>query len=115
MKVISLADLQQGFSYLVSNPSFLLRSIVNATRMRFGVPMDAVQWLLGKVARGKLPKDLQLAAVQPGLRASATVNVMGAAMLSRRWCRWSKCSWQATARVSRSACATCRSSRQPTA
>jgi hypothetical protein len=80
MKVISLADLQQGFSYLVSNPSFLLRSIVNVTRMRFGVPMDAVQWLLGKVARGKLPKDLQLAAVSPGLRASATVNVMGAAM-----------------------------------
>lgn len=82
MKVISLADLQQGFSYLVSNPSFLLRSIVNVTRMRFGVPMDAVQWLLGKVARGKLPKDLQLAAVAPGLRASATVNVMGAAMFA---------------------------------
>jgi hypothetical protein len=80
MKVITLDDVQSGFSYLVSNPTYLLRSVVNAARMRIGVPLDAVQWLLGKVARGKLPPDLKLVAVPPGLQASATANVMGAAM-----------------------------------
>ena len=80
MKVITLDDVQSGFSYLVSNPTYLLRSVVNAARMRIGVPLDAVQWLLGKAARGKLPPDLKLEAVPPGLRVSATADVMGAAM-----------------------------------
>jgi hypothetical protein len=80
MKVITLDDLQRGFSYLASNPTYLLRSAVNAARMRLGIPLDGVKWLLGKAARGKLPPDLQLEAVPPGLRISATANVMGAAM-----------------------------------
>ena len=78
--MITLDDLQRGFSYLASNPTYLLRSAVNAARMRLGIPLDGVKWLLGKAARGKLPPDLQLEAVPPGLRISATANVMGAAM-----------------------------------
>lgn len=78
--MITLDDLQRGFAYLTANPSYLVRSVVNAARMRLGVPLDGVQWLLGKAARGKLPPDLTLEAVPPGLRVSATANVMGAAM-----------------------------------
>jgi hypothetical protein len=80
MKVITLDDVQSGFSYLMENPTFLLRSALNAARMRLGVPLDAVLWLLGKVARGKLPQDLKLEAVPPGLRVSATADVMGTPM-----------------------------------
>ncbi len=80
MKVITLDDLQRGFSYIAANPSYLIRSAVNAARMRIGVPLDGVKWLLEKAARGKLPPDLTLEAVPPGLRVSATANVMGAAM-----------------------------------
>ena len=80
MKVITLDDVQSGFSYLVANPAYLLQSVINAARMRIGVPLDAVQWLLGKAARGKLPPDHKLEAVPPGLRVSATADVMGAAM-----------------------------------
>ena len=78
--MITLDDVQSGFSYLVENPMFLLRSALNAARMRLGVPLDAVGWLLGKVARGKLPPDLKLEAVPPGLRVSATADVMGTPM-----------------------------------
>lgn len=80
MKVITLEDLQRCFSYLASNPTYLIRCAVNAARMRIGVPLDGVKWLLGKAARGKLPPDLSLEAVPPGLRVSATAPVMGAAM-----------------------------------
>jgi len=78
--VITLQEIQQAFAYLVSKPDYLLRSAVNATRFRFGLPMDAVTWLLGKLSRGKLPEDLSLVAVPPGVRFSATFNVMGTAL-----------------------------------
>lgn len=80
MKVITLQEIQQAFAYLVSKPDYLLRSAVNATKLRFGLPMDAVTWLLGKLSRGKLPEDLSLVAVPPGVRFAATFNVMGAAV-----------------------------------
>ena len=78
MKVITLQEIQQAFAYLVSKPDYLLRSAVNATKLRFGLPMDAVTWLLGKLSRGKQPEDLSLVAVPPGVRFAATFNVMGA-------------------------------------
>lgn len=77
MKVITLDDLQSGFTYLVENPSFFLRSLINVARMRIGVPLSGVHWLLEKASRGRLPSDMHLEAVPPGLRVSATANVMG--------------------------------------
>lgn len=77
MNVITIADLQNGFQYLRSNPHFLLRAALNATRLRFGAPMDAVRWLIGRLAGRKLPQDFQIEAVPPGLRVSATAEVMG--------------------------------------
>jgi hypothetical protein len=65
MTVITLDDLQRGFSYLAANPTYLVRSAVNAARLRLGIPLDGVKWLLGKAARGKLPPDLRLEAVPP--------------------------------------------------
>jgi len=80
MKVITLQEIQQAFAYLVSKPDYLLRSAVNATKLRFGLPMDAVTWLLGKLSRGKLPEDLTLVAMPPGVQFAATFNVMGTAL-----------------------------------
>lgn len=77
MTVLSLNDVQNGFAYLLSHPEFLLRCVINAARMRIGVPLDAVNWLLHKLASGKLPPDLMLTAEPPGIRVSATVEVMG--------------------------------------
>ncbi len=77
MTVLSLSDVQSGFAYLLSHPEFLLRCVINAARLRLGVPLDAVNWLLHKVAAGKLPPDLMLTAEPPGIRVSATLEVMG--------------------------------------
>lgn len=80
MKVLSLSDLQNGLSYLISHPDYLLRCILNAARGRVGIPLDAVHWLLDKLARGRLPSDLTLSSVPPGLRHSGTIEVMGTKM-----------------------------------
>ncbi|MFO0573266.1 MAG: hypothetical protein U1A78_04640 [Polyangia bacterium] len=77
MNVITIADLQNGLQYLRSNPHFLLRAALNAARLRFGAPMDAVRWLIGRLAGRKLPQDFQIEAMPPGLRVSATAEVMG--------------------------------------
>ncbi len=80
MKVIPLQEVQQALAYLVSKPDYLLRCAVNATKLRFGVPMDAVTWLLAKLAKGKLPADLSLLPVPPGVALQATFQVMGTAI-----------------------------------
>lgn len=80
MTVLSLSDLQHGFAYLLAHPEFLLRSVINAARMRFGIPLDGLVWLLDKVTRGKLPEDLALTPIPPGLRVAASVDVMGTSM-----------------------------------
>ncbi len=80
MTILSLSDLQNGLAYLVSHPEFLLRCVVNATRLRVGVPLDGVHWLLGRATRGKLPSDLQLLPVPPGVHVSATLDVMGTSL-----------------------------------
>jgi len=78
--VITLQEVQQALTYLVSKPDYLLRCAVNATKLRFGVPMDAVTWLCGRLAKGKLPDDLSLVSVPPGVRFSATFQIMGTAV-----------------------------------
>lgn len=80
MTVLSLSEIQTGLAYLAAHPEYLLRCVVNAARMRVGIPLDAVAWLLGKAARGKLPPDLSLSAQPPGIHVSATVEAMGTRM-----------------------------------
>lgn len=80
MTVLTLADVQNGFAYLISHPEFLLRSALNAARLRLGIPLDGLRWMLEKLSRGKLPADLELLPVPPGLHLSATLDVMGTKM-----------------------------------
>jgi hypothetical protein len=80
MTVLSLRDLQNGIAYLVSHPEFLLRCVVNAARMRVGLPIDGLRWLLDKASRGRLPEELQLLPVPPGLHVATNVDVMGTNM-----------------------------------
>ena len=77
--MITLQEIQQAFAYLVSKPDYLLRSAVNATRFRFGLPMDAVTWLLGKLSRASCPRICRRRGAT-GVRFSATFNVMGTAL-----------------------------------
>lgn len=71
------AVLEAGSKYLRDHPEELLRALRNLLALRFGVPLDALRFFAGRAKGKKAPKDLQLEAVPPGLRASATVDLMG--------------------------------------
>ena len=49
----------------------------NAVTMRFGVPIVALRWLASNLTGKKVPKDIEIAAVPPGVRIGATVDLMG--------------------------------------
>ena len=64
-------------SYLKDHPEELLRVLRNALALRFGVPLAALRWLAIKGAGKKAPKDVQIEAVPPGVRLSASLDLMG--------------------------------------
>lgn len=69
--------LQAAAGYLKRHPEELVRVARNALDLRFGVPVAALRWLAGQAKGRKAPKDIEIEAVPPGLRASATVDLMG--------------------------------------
>jgi hypothetical protein len=64
-------------NYIRRNPDEIVRATLNAGRLRFGVPIAALRWLAGQAKGKKAPKDIELGAVPPALRLSATVDAMG--------------------------------------
>jgi hypothetical protein len=71
------AVLEAGSKYLRDHPEELLRALRNLLALRFGVPLDALRFFASRASGKKAPKDVVLEAVPPGLRASATVDLMG--------------------------------------
>ena len=63
--------------YLVSNPQEIWRAARNAAALRVGLPLDALRWLAGQAKGRKAPKDVEIAAVPPGVRVAASVDAMG--------------------------------------
>src|SRR3954465_10678425 len=64
-------------TYLKDHPEELWRLLRNALAMRFGVPLAALRWLAVKGGGKKAPKDVQIDAVPPGVRLSASLDLMG--------------------------------------
>ncbi len=64
-------------SYLRRHPEELLRAARNAVGLRFGVPIAALRWGAGRLSGKKAPRDIEISAVPPGIRASATIDLMG--------------------------------------
>ena len=69
--------LEAATSYVRRHPEELLRVVKNAVGMRFGVPIVALRWLVSNLDGKKAPKDVEIAAVPPGIRLAATVDLMG--------------------------------------
>jgi hypothetical protein len=70
------AVLQAATSYLRSHPEELTRVLRNALGLRFGVPIAGLRWLAGQ-GDGEGPKDVQIDPDPPGVRVSATLDLMG--------------------------------------
>lgn len=63
-------------NYLRRNPQELTRSLWSLLGLRVGVPLDALRWLLERVARSGKVKDPVITEVPPGIRLTATFDLM---------------------------------------
>ncbi len=63
--------------YLKQHPDEIVRALRNAAGLRVGVPLAALRWLAAQAKGRRAPKDVEIEAVPPGVRATATVNAMG--------------------------------------
>lgn len=72
------AVLNAAVDYVRKNPDELVRAALNATGLRFGVPLAALRWLStqAKLPR-KAPKDIDIGSAPPALRISLSVDAMG--------------------------------------
>ena len=68
--------LEAASSYLRQNPTELSRAVFNLIGLRVGVPLDALRWMLERVARSGSVKDPVLHEVPPGMRITATFDLM---------------------------------------
>ena len=64
-------------AYLKENPHEILRAARSAVKLRFGLPIDAIQWVIGQLKSDGGPRDIELSPCPPGLRVAATVEEMG--------------------------------------
>jgi len=70
--------LRDAGSYLKTHPEVILRAIKGAVGLRFGVPIDAIRYLVREFATGKkAPKDVVIEPAPPGIRFAATIDAMG--------------------------------------
>lgn len=63
-------------NYLRRNPQEILRALSNLIGLRIGVPIDALRWLLERVAKSGKVLDPVLTEVPPGIRITATIDLM---------------------------------------
>lgn len=68
--------LEAAGNYLRRNPQEVTRVLWNLLGLRVGVPLDALRWLLERVAKSGKVKDPVLTEVPPGIRLTATVDLM---------------------------------------
>lgn len=71
------AILQAASGYLKDHPEELVRALKSAAALRIGLPLDALRWLAAQAKGRRAPKNVEIEAVPPGLRVTATVDAMG--------------------------------------
>lgn len=74
------AMLKAAVGYVRKNPDEVVRAAVNATGLRFGVPLATLRWFAGQLQGKKAPKDVEITSAPPALRFSAVVDAMGTAV-----------------------------------
>jgi hypothetical protein len=71
------AMIKAAVGYVRKNPDEVVRAAVNATGLRFGVPLATLRWFAGQIQGRKAPKDVEITSAPPALRFSAVVDAMG--------------------------------------
>src|SRR5579859_8068069 len=64
--------------YVQKNPESVMKAAVDATALRFGIPIAALRWMASQSKPSKkAPKDIEVGSSPPALRLGATVDAMG--------------------------------------
>jgi hypothetical protein len=72
------ALLRAARDYVKEHPDELVRAARNALKLRVGVPLDALRYVVREFVGGpKVPKDIEFQSAEPGLRVSMTVDAVG--------------------------------------
>lgn len=71
------AMIKAAVGYVRKNPDEVVRAAVNATGLRFGVPLATLRWFAGQVKGKSAPKEVEITAAPPALRFSAVLDAMG--------------------------------------
>lgn len=67
-----------ALGYVRRNPDELVRAALNATSLRFGIPLAAMRWFAEQLPVGKkTPTDIEISSAPPALRIAATIDAMG--------------------------------------
>lgn len=75
------AMIKAAVGYVRKNPDEVVRAAVNATGLRFGIPLASFRWFASQLTGAKAPKDVEISAAPLGaLRFSAVVDAMGTAV-----------------------------------
>jgi hypothetical protein len=72
--------IRAAVGYVRKNPDEVVRAAVNATGLRFGIPLATLRWFAGQIQGRKAPKDVEITSAPPALRLSAVVDAMGTAV-----------------------------------
>lgn len=72
--------LQAAVGYVKKNPDEVVRAAVNATGLRFGIPLATLRWFAGQIKGKRAPKEVEISSSPPALRFSAVVDAMGTAV-----------------------------------
>jgi hypothetical protein len=70
--------LNAAVDYVRRNPDEIVKAALNATALRFGVPIAALRWLSSRASLPKrAPRDIDIGSAPPALRLSLSVEAMG--------------------------------------
>lgn len=73
---IATRALSAASGYLRRHPSEISRAVFNLAGLRAGIPVDALRWLMEQAAKGGKVVDPVITEVPPGLRVTASVDLM---------------------------------------
>jgi len=62
--------------YLLEHPEEIVGALKNAASLKIGIPLDAVRWFIGTLKSKRVPKDIEVGVVPPGLRVVGTLRLM---------------------------------------
>jgi hypothetical protein len=72
------ALLNAAVDYVRKNPDEIVRAALNATALRFGVPIAGLRWLTSRAKLSKkAPRDIDIGSAPPAIRIGLSIDAMG--------------------------------------